>query len=259
LRYAAAKPPVVKTPILAILALGCAPVVIAAQTAGPSVDPLENIPPADAPCRIIQAVQPQFPSRMLKSGVTHGTARVLVHVNREGTPVDLLVTAYTHRSFADEALRAIGKWRFEPTRVGGEWLDTIVDLTFNYETTGVVLVQKFAPEPPPSSELVAGYEYQACSLHNLDRLPTPLSVVQPTYPQAWADQGIMGRVTVDFYIDETGKTRFASPAADAHPRLAGIAVAAVQQWRFVPPTSKGRRVLVHARQVFTFNQDGAAR
>jgi TonB family protein len=210
------------------------------------------IPPADAPCRIIQAVQPQFPARMFKNGVTNGVARVLVHVNAVGTPVDLLVTAYTHRPFADEALRAIGKWSFEPARASGELIDTILDLTFKFELTGVVLVQRFTHDKPPAAELISGYEYEACNLNNLDRMPTPLTVVHPTYPEAWATKGIAGRVTVDFYIDETGRTRFASAAPEAHPMLAGVAVAAVQQWRFDPPTSNGRPVLVRARQVFTF-------
>jgi TonB family protein len=82
-----------------------------------------------------------------------------------------------------------------------------------------------------------------------------LNVVEPVYPQELMKQGISGNIIVDFYIDETGKARFPTAMAGTNETLAGIAVAAVQQWRFIPPTAKGKPVLVQARQVFTFEKD----
>ncbi|MBE2212999.1 MAG: TonB family protein [Opitutaceae bacterium] len=211
--------------------------------------------PADTPCRIIQAEKPQFPIRMLKEGVTHGTVRVLVHVDSTGAIIDLLVTAGTRQAFAEEAQRVIGTWTFEPTHIGGEALDTILDLTFNFDVNGMVAIEKFMPEGQPPVEMAEGYEYHACSLSHLDRMPTPLALARPLYPDEWREQGIKGRVTVQFYIDETGKARFPTVVEKDHDNLAAVAVAAVRQWRFAPPTSQGRPVLVRARQVFAFGVD----
>jgi hypothetical protein len=40
---------------------------------------------------------------------------------------------------------------------------------------------------------------------------------------------------------------------EANEELAAIAITAVSQWQFDPPTSKGKPVLVLAQQDFSFN------
>ena len=204
------------------------------------------------PCMILEKIQPQFPVRMLKEGATHGVVRVLLHVNSTGELIDTLVTAHSRRPFADEALRAIEKWKFSPGREKGTPIDTIIDLTFTFEVKEVYLVQRFGTKDVSATERFEGYDYHPRDVQSLDRLPTPLNLVEPTYPQEWVKQGIAGSVTVDFFIDETGKARFPAAAPGTHELLAGIAVAAVQQWRFIPPKAKGRPVLVRARQIFDF-------
>jgi TonB family protein len=178
-------------------------------------------------------------------------------VNAEGELVDFLVVAYTRKAFAEEAERTIRQWKFEPEYSGDQPLDTILDITFNFEVTGVLLVQRYGADPLPSTPL-ENYEYQACSLKYLDRIPTPVAIVRPTYPSEWAEKGIVGQVVVDFYIDETGRTRFAAVPSGANELLAGITVPAVSQWRFSPPTRHGSPVLVHAQQIFDFRKDSAA-
>lgn len=228
--------------------------VAAMPTALAAADPEPAVPPADRPCRIIQAEKPQFPVRMLKEGITHGMARVLVHVDSAGSIADLLVTAATRQPFATEAQRVIATWKFEPAFIGGEASDTVLDLTFNFDVAGVVLVEKFMPEEPQVlDDVPRSYEYHACALDDLDRMPTPFSIPAPVYPDEWRQQGLAGRVVVNFYIDETGKARFPTVNHGTDSPLATVAINAVRQWRFAPPTSKGRPVLVRARQVFSFD------
>lgn len=203
--------------------------------------------------KVIQTVNPIYPARMLNDGVSNGVVKAVLHVDSEGKLSDSLVVAYTREAFAEEVLRVIKKWRFEPEYADGEPVDTILELTFNFEVNGVLLVQRFGCDIA-SIDLLQGFQYKACSLKHLDRIPTPVSIVQPTYPKEWADQGIVGKVAIDFYIDETGKVRMPSSPVGAHPQLAGIAVAAVSKWQFAPPTRKGRPVLVHAQQIFDFRK-----
>lgn len=216
----------------------------------------EPAAPSDSvPCGIIEAVKPQFPVRMLNEGVMFGEVHMLLHVDATGALTDTLVTAYSRKAFADEALRVVSGWKFTPGLVKGEPLATIIDLTFNFEVHGVLVVQN----PNPTATVGIGrfdkFEYQAASVQNLDRVPTPLNIVEPTYPREWMKQGIVGNVAVDFYIDETGRTRFPVAVPGPHDQLVGIALAAVQQWQFIPPKSRGRPVLVRARQVFQFDAD----
>lgn len=253
--YAAPQIPIVKTSFLALCGIACA-LPLPLLAAEPAASAVVASPDIAVPCKIVSALRPQFPVRMMKAGVTHGTTHLLLLVNHQGQLADTLFTAYTRREFADESLRAIAHWKFEPGTYAGQPTDTVVDLTFNFEVNGVLFIVKNATENAPKA--IASeetFEYRVANLQNLDRLPTPLNVVSPTYPAEWAEQGLVGNLAVDFYIDESGRTRFPTPQIGANPRLAGLAVAAVEKWRFNPPTSNGKPVLVRVRQSFKFDRD----
>ena len=206
--------------------------------------------------KIIQTVPAGYPVRMANEGVSHGLAKAVLHVNAKGQLVDFLVVAYTNHAFAEETERVVRQWKFEPEYADGEPIDTIMTITFNYEMNGVMVVQRYGGFNP-FNDYVGGADYQACSLKNLDSIPTPVSVVPPVYYKDLADKGIAGKVVVDFYIDETGKTRFVATPSGSNEMLAGISVAAVEKWQFAPPTRKGKPVLVHAQQIFDFRKENA--
>jgi len=210
------------------------------------------VPQPDKHFKIIQTTRAIYPVRMMNEGVPSGSARVVLHVNSEGHLVDSLVVAFTRQPFADEAMRVIQKCKFEPEYVNGEPIDSVVTLAFDFQVDGVMLVQRYGFDVL-NIEPADHYEYQVCNLKSLDRIPTPVNIVNPTYPKEWADKGIVGKVIIDFYIDETGKVRFPAAPAGSEDMLAGIAVAAVSKWQFAPPTRKGRPVLVHAQQIFDFH------
>lgn len=65
---------------------------------------------------------------------------------------------------------------------------------------------------------------------------------------------VRGDVTVSFYIDEQGAVRMPYVLGQPNLELADLAVEAVRQWKFEPPTRQGRPVLVHAQQLFRFNR-----
>jgi len=215
-------------------------------------------PAAAKHLKVIQTTKAIYPLGLMRDGISHGSAKVALHVNAQGQLADLLVVAYTHKAFAAETERVIKKWKFEPEYVDGEPIDSIIELTMNYEVNGVLMVQRINGFVSQLEIQDDGYVYQACSLKNLDAIPTPLSVVTPLYPADWAEKGITGKVVVDFYIDETGKTRFAAASSGESSLLAGIAVAAVQKWQFAPPSRAGKPVLVHAQQAFEFNRPVAS-
>lgn len=190
---------------------------------------------------------------MINDGVRNGSVRVLLHVNSKGKLVDFLTVSCSNMDFADAVERAVRKWTFEPEMDNGEPVDMVVGLNIIFESDGMLAVQKFDAGQSFQS-FNDNLEYQACSLKNVDRIPSPVIMVAPTYPDAWAEQGIVGKVVVDFYIDEKGQARFPVSISNSHPMLAGIAVAAVEKWKFTPPTRKGEPVLVHAQQVFNFDK-----
>jgi TonB family protein len=215
--------------------------------------------PDYVPVGINQTVEPTYPSVLVPLGVKSGTASVAVAVDDAGRLTDYLVTAYSHPAFADSAVAAVKKWRFQPAQVRGFPRNSKSDLTFRFQMEGVVVMTMtvLSYEEMLDLRLTPGSTvYRACTLGELDRIPNPTRIVQPDYPKELARSSRGGHVSVAFYIDELGHVRMpsVSPETDeANEELSGIAVTAVSQWVFDPPTSKGKPVLVLAQQDFSFN------
>jgi TonB family protein len=208
---------------------------------------------------IRQTAGPLFPYRLMQLGVTQGEAQVAVNTDATGKLVEWLVIGYTQPEFADAAVAAIKHWEFKPARLRGEPIGTVVELVFYFEARGVVvssanLVEQFQGRLMRITE--GRYTYRPCSLRELDRLPVPTVTVAPHYSTALAAQGVKGSVTVEFFIDETGTVRMPAASAKDDTALTALAVDALSQWKFSPPTSRGKGVLVKASQEFDFKNGG---
>jgi TonB family protein len=208
---------------------------------------------------IQQTDAPLFPHRLMQLGVTQGEAQVAINTDATGKLVEWLVIGYTAPEFADAAVRAIKHWEFKPARLRGEPVGTVVELIFSFEAKGVVvssadLTEQFTGHLMRIME--GRYTYRPCAVQQLDRLPAPTVTVAPHYSNALAAQGVKGSVTVEFFIDESGTVRMPSASAKDNTTLTALAVDAVSHWKFTPPTSRGRGVLVKASQEFNFKNGG---
>jgi TonB family protein len=214
----------------------------------------EPIVAPDQAFKILQTHPIVFPLRALHEGVLYGEVKIAFHVDREGRLIDSLAVAYTARPFAEAALDALSRWKFLPQRSAGRTGSSVVHLTVRFEVNGVVAIERtqppnldFKPDVPAGS-----FVYQPCAASALDRPLRAVVVVPPDYPGELRRQGVGGIVPVDCYVDEQGRPRMVVAAAGAHPVLAALAIAAMEQWRFEPPTSRGRAVLVGVSQEFRF-------
>jgi TonB family protein len=208
----------------------------------------------DTPLKIIDKVNPAFPYRLIENGITRGEAQVVFLVDSTGKLADWLITAYTHKEFADVALAAIKTWKFEPSQAAGKPIGTVVDMSFLYQINGVVVIDR-KPDLVLRTEQWGAegkYSYQPCPAQKLDRPPQAVRALKPVYPKELGEQGIVGKVLVEFYIDEQGKARLPIASQSSNKTLAAIAIAAVDQWQFEPPTRQGKPVLVSASQEFNF-------
>ena len=203
--------------------------------------------------KIVQTVDPVFPFPLTQQGLTRGEARVAVNTDAKGRLVEWLVVGFTRAEFANEAVDVIKKWAFVPARMRGEPVGTTIEIYFYFEARGVVVSTTTIDELERATLFETGrYVYQPCSLRELDRIPTPLTTVAPVYPSELARKGVHGRVSVDFYIDETGVVRMPAVSPRDNSELTVLSLEALRQWRFEPPTRNGKPVLVKASQVFSF-------
>ena len=203
---------------------------------------------------IVQTCTPVFPFRLSQTGITRGEAQVCINTDSKGKLMEWMVVAYSHPELATEAVSCIQLWKFVPARLRGEPVGTTIEISFYFEAKGVVITTTtldlvaLATMFEPSRDI-----YAPCSLRDLDRIPTPLTTIAPMYPMELAKKGVRGKVTVDFYIDETGAARMPSVSSHDNSELTALSVEALRQWKFEPPTRNGKPILVRASQVFNFD------
>jgi TonB family protein len=227
---------------IALLLLPCA--------SGESVTPDEDF----VPCQVHQRVPVRFPPRLLDEGILQGEARLLLDVNSSGELADVLVIGYTRREFADAALEAVTQWRFTPARVAGEAASSTITLNIRFNTAGVHAYVK-PPFRSDEPEVSAGQQfvYGPAGVAALDAVPAAIRRPRPMYLREWIEEGRTGTVTVQFYIDDTGRVRFPTIVGPADEYLGAAALDAVKRWLFRPPTVQGRPVLTRVQQVFGFH------
>ncbi len=207
------------------------------------------------PLRVIQNEPATFPLEAPALGLTQGEARVAIEVDATGRLTDSLALSYSHPLFAEASLAAVRHWRFAPARLHGQPRSATAELKFAYSANGTVLdfsdlndwvAAEFLRLNPGSSA------FSACLPRDLDRIPTPTKIVRPDYPAQIEQLSHGGHVTVEFYIDQTGRVRMPSASSETNEVLAALAIRAVEQWRFEPPVARGRPALVQIRQDFNF-------
>jgi TonB family protein len=210
------------------------------------------------PCKVDQRVKIIFPVRPLNEGTTRGEVSLMIEVNREGRLGDILAFAHSGIDFAHAALDAVEQWRFTPALLAGEPIGSIFTINIDFEVNGVAAYTKLFDQPERPSIWGQRYTYRPFNLNELDRIPSALSRSSPIYPKEWIEEGRMGSVTLDYFIDEAGHTRFPRVVGAADELLGAATIAAVKLWQFDQPVRHGQPVLAQVRQVFHFYPDRSA-
>ena len=219
-----------------------------------------RLPAAEAPnslqsLRLIESDLPPFPHDLVQIGVREGEVRLAFSVDANGRVEDCLAVYYTHPDFARVCLNALRRWKFEPARFRGQPIAAASEVTVTFEVEGTVVVSLTPSETIAARihSLVSDHDvYRPCTLKELDRIPTPLAAPAPSFPAQLLGTAGVRHVTVAFYIDEEGKVRLPSVSETADADLAAYAIDAMRNWKFEPPTRRGRPVLVRATQQFNF-------
>ncbi|HVW20993.1 MAG TPA: energy transducer TonB [Opitutaceae bacterium] len=210
--------------------------------------------------KVIETVQPEFPEPLYDLFREGGRATVEISLDERGRLVDWLPVSYNDSRFADLAVAALKQWRYQPARWHGQPVAVTIPLTFDFELRGVVIngTRTSWAEAYFNSLFHERISYYPHALGDLDRVPAAVHTVAPHYDQSLADRGVSGEVTVKFFVDEEGRVRMASVVGRPDPALADLAIGAIDQWRFEPPTWHGRPVLAELTQVFRFRPAQAA-
>ena len=209
--------------------------------------------PGYTPLKITRADNPMYPQQALTSRT--GEVRLALNVDDQGQLKDVLVLGYTRKPFADAAVAAVKDWRFQPAQLNGQPVGAVAEFTFHFETTGAVISLTAVEVMEEIFNNIRGndtYTYGLTSVRDLDRTPVTATTTTPVYPVSLSRAGAVGKVNVDFYIDDTGAVRMPAVTLADDLRLADLAVDALRQWKFTVPTRRGEPVPVRVSQTFTF-------
>ncbi len=198
--------------------------------------------------------EPQLPLALVQGGLRKARIVIAVDVAADGRLVDWLVVSATHEELIRPCTEAVAQWRFKPARYNGEPVPAQVSFTIDISQNGAVVSRTAFESAEHFIADLTGRQpdYTACPASEMDRPLVAITRLAPRYATEAAQSGITGRVRVQFYVDEQGTVRMPAVAPDADPYLSAAAVAAMRGWRFAPPTSRGRPVLVAAEQEFVF-------
>lgn len=238
--------------------------------AAPAPDPVGPIPVANVaaapvarnglvPCVVRQRVPVKFPVRAFHEGVVYGEASLMVEVHSDGQLGDVLAVSHSGFDFAEAARHAVQQWEFIPATFNGEPIASIITVNVVFSVEGTIAYTKLIGQSSQEPIVRKRDAYRAFNLMELDGVPSALARPGPVYPKEWAEQGKTGSVTIEFFIDEAGETRFPQVVGEADELLAAAAIEAVKSWRFDPPMRFGRPVLAVVRQVFYFRPDSGDR
>ena len=210
------------------------------------------------PCEVDQRAKIIFPVRPLNEGITRGEVSLMIEVDREGRLGDLFAFAHSGIDFAKAAIDAVEQWRFTPALLAGEPIGSILTINIDFEVNGVAAYTKLFDQSEKPAIWGERYQYRPFNLNELDAVPRALSRPSPIYPKEWIAEGRTGSVTLDYFIDESGNTRFPRVVGVSDELLGAATIAAVKLWQFDQPLRHGQPVLAQVRQVFYFYPESAA-
>jgi TonB family protein len=207
-----------------------------------------------APIRIMQTQESHFPDALLMQAITTGEAWVMVSIDLDGRLTDALVTRYTHRALADEALSVLREARITPATRDGQPLAACSEVHFVFNARGAVITMDARASVASLTAFVTKPTYftELCRPAELDSMPIAVQTVAPRHPGPSEGGAAGGKAVIEFIIDADGRPRMPVLVSSPDAAFAAQAARALVQWQFTRPTRNGRPVAVPARQEFVF-------
>lgn len=207
---------------------------------------------------------PIFPQSLRSKGMNWGHVTIQVDIDYTGELRDWLVTQASHKNFAEAVEKVVGQWKFASPIWKGKPISIIgaIDITFRARGDIISLdissgISDLRGNQGRSSSLE---RIETANFDDLDTYPELIKSINPIVSQNLIDKHDNTTGVFSFYIDTEGYVRLPHinrTEGKIDIRLLEAAQDALEQWRFTPPTKKGRKVIVEVSQPFTFNKNGS--
>lgn len=207
---------------------------------------------------------PIFPQPLRNKGMTWGHVTIQVDIDYTGELRDWLVTEASHKGFAEAVERVVGQWKFAPPIWKEKPISVIGAIEIKFRAQGDVVsldISSGISDLRGSQNRSSSLErIETADFDDLDTFPERIKTVKPIVSQKLINKHDNTTGVFSFYIDTEGYVRLPHinrTEGKIDIRLLEAAQDALEQWRFTPPTRKGRKVIVEVSQPFTFNKNGS--
>lgn len=202
------------------------------------------------PPKILSRQRPVYPRAMINSGM-RGEVLLEFVVDKTGAIKNPVVLQSNNPCFNEAAIEALSKWKFEPGRMGGEPLNTRLQLPMIFEMldeTGRDFSTVETSSKQKQEKLPEQLRY--------DIAPTPKGVAVPVYPYPLVFEKVNGGATVAFLIDEDGRVARVKVLEASRPEFGLALAAAAETYTFTPAMKAGRPTKTLLRTKHEFAQSG---
>jgi TonB family protein len=142
---------------------------------------------------------------------------------------------------------------FDPALKNGKPCPAIISLEHQFDKYSKDVDEKSISIGPEEFKLIGlekNHPERIYSLKLLDSPLKPISRQAPVFPKS--AKSYAGEATIEFLVDKEGFVRLPRIISASDQAFAYSAIQAVTNWRFEPPTIKGKSVVVRLRVPFVF-------
>ncbi len=198
----------------------------------------------------IERVAPDYPRYLLQARLS-GEVEVSFVVNVEGRVTEVVTDSSTHPAFEDSALRAVKAWRFSPAVQNGIPISTHCVQSLVFTPTDEAHMGFNVPTPKSFHKgLPEEFQYETA--------PKLKHIATPVYPLEDLKAKRGGKVALAYVIGpEGGVVEVKALPGAPSTSLAAAAVAALEQYSFIPPGRKGKACYALLNIELEFSPEGS--
>lgn len=201
-----------------------------------------------------------YPGGAITRGIAQGTAVVGILVDAEGNVADSVVINCTDLSFGAKLLDQVKVIKFQAAKFKGVAVPARYDLGYEFKNFSTAVNPMDAARHRMEKATGTKMAYKPVVEKELDHPLELTNAALPQLPEGFsATEQNPVKVFVTFYVDEDGHVRAPNVESASAPQLIPGAIAAVQQWSFKRPTTKGKPTLVFVGRAVRFVPRQAAR
>jgi len=191
-----------------------------------------------------------FPDAARARGIAEGRAEACVLVDGQGRPLDFLVTGETDPAFGRALIDYLRTADFQSALQQGVPVPARCAFSFDFSSRSAVGLNAIDASTSRNSlgkpKQLQGAIPEAKLDHPLEVIAGSVPTLPPDFPAT--DQPV--RVSVTFFVDETGQVRTPNVESASPPEVFAPVIAALATWKCKPPTARGKPVLVFAGRTF---------